>query len=448
MKKLIALVALAFGVAGSAEAKSLRSSLIPGSLAGNEVITGALQPLAGAIGSQVANQIPALSTSAGYTYKWNEELEVLERSAKTFGPLFSERAVTLGRNKFNVNVSYTYIKFDEFNGKNLDKLTNQVETAFVPETGTKEYFGLFRPYTDANGVERQAGDRVMLDLDLEAMLFDFSFTYGILDNLDVNIDIPVIRTYLRSSVQQTLPDPRCVGIGNAGCDGALQLGGPNVVDGRGGFFVFPPESSRDDSLGIGDIHLRLKYGAPFTVPFRMAGLLDLALPTGDAADFQGTGDTRLATTLIGSRDLGSMFEIHSQGGVEFNINDVDRSQARYAVGVTAQVASFMALTVDFLGRSEFGAQGRIKNTGRLPAVREIDGVDTLTQPLAELNQNENFKGRPIFVDIKRNDVLDLAVGGRFAIGERSMILANFLVPLNEDGLRAEFIPTIAVEHNF
>ena len=38
------------------------------------VLTGA-----GAIGSQVANQIPALSTSAGYTYEWNPELEVLER---------------------------------------------------------------------------------------------------------------------------------------------------------------------------------------------------------------------------------------------------------------------------------------------------------------------------------------------------------------------------------
>src|SRR5690606_4533523 len=133
-----------------------------------------------------------------------------------------ERALTLGRNKFNINVSYTYIKFAEFNGKNLDKLVSQTELAFVPETGTTEYFGLFSPYNDPDdNVPRQAGTRVMVDLDLEAQLFDFSFTYGVLDNLDVNIDIPVLRTYLRSSVQQTIPDPRCVGIGNAGCDNAL-----------------------------------------------------------------------------------------------------------------------------------------------------------------------------------------------------------------------------------
>jgi hypothetical protein len=427
-----------------AEARSLRDALIPGDLAGNEVLGGALKPLAGAIGSQVANQIPSLSTSAGYTYEWNPELEVLERSAKTFGPVFSERAVTLGRNKFNINASYTYIKFSEFNGKNLDKLTNQIEKAFVPETGQTQYFGLFREFDDVDdpNITRLAGDQVKLDLDLEAQLFDFSFTYGVLDTLDVNIDLPVLLTYARSSVKEILPDPRCLGV-NEDCDIALAtLGGDN-----NGFFVLPEQTARESSLGIGDIHLRTKW-APVSKPIRLAGLLDLSLPTGDAADFQGTGDTRLGTILIGSRDLGSMFELHTQGGVEFNVNDVDRSQARYAAGVTAQVASFMALTVDFLGRSEFGAQGRIKNTGRLPAVRNIDGVDTLTQPLGELNDNANFKGRPLFVDIKRNDILDLAVGGRFAIGDRAMIIANFLVPLNQDGLRADFIPTIGAEVNF
>jgi hypothetical protein len=430
---------MAFAEAAHA-GQSLRSTLAPD----NAVLQGALGPLGKAIGSQVANQIPALSTSAGYTYEWNPELEVLERSAKTFGPLFTERAVTVGRGKFNINASYTYIKFDEFNGKNLDKLTNRVERAFVPETGTTEYFGLFRSFQDVDdpNKERLAGDQVRLNLDLEAQLFDFSFTYGLLDNLDINVDIPVLLTYARSAVQETLPDPRCLDL-SEDCRVAREtLGGDN-----NGFFLLPEQVSRDSSLGIGDIHLRTKW-APIANPVRLAGLLDLALPTGDQADFQGTGDTRIGTTLIASRDIFSFLEFHTQGGIEFNVNDVDKSQARYAAGFTAQVASFAALTVDFLGRSEFGAQARIPNAGRLPAVRKIDGVDTLVQPLDELTNDNNFKGRPLFVDIKRNDVLDLAVGGRFAIGERAMILANFLVPLNQDGLRSNFIPTISIETNF
>jgi len=46
---------------------------------------------------------------------------------------------------------------------------------------------------------------VKLDLDLEAQLFDFSFTYGLLDNLDVNIDVPVLRTYAHSSCRRRCP---------------------------------------------------------------------------------------------------------------------------------------------------------------------------------------------------------------------------------------------------
>ncbi len=433
-------------LAASADAKSLRQSLVPQSdnPLTQQIIGGSIATLAPAIGSQVANQIPTLSTSAGYTYVWNPELEALERSAKTFGPLFTERAVTLGRGKFNVSAAYTWIKFDEFNGRNLDRLTNRIEKAFVPEHGRTEYFGLFRGFQDVDdpNLMRRAGDQVQIGLDIEAQLFDFSFTYGLLDHLDVNVDVPVLRTYVRSSFQETLPDPRCLGI-DEDCDVAL-----NTLSGDdNGFFHLGPLVSRGSKLGIGDMHFRAKW-APVTEPVRLAGLLDLAVPTGDLNDFQGTGDTRLAMILIGSRDIGTMFELHSQGGIEFNCDDVDRSQVRYAAGVTAQVASFIGLTVDFLGRSEFGAQARIPNTGRLPAVRDVDGVPTLTQPLSELEEIDKFKGRPLFLDIKRNDILDLAIGGRFAIGDRAMILADFLIPLNEDGLRAHFAPTIAVETNF
>ena len=55
---VVALVGLG-GLPSQAAAKSLRSSLIPDGYAGTPV-EAALKPLAGTIGSQVANQIPAL----------------------------------------------------------------------------------------------------------------------------------------------------------------------------------------------------------------------------------------------------------------------------------------------------------------------------------------------------------------------------------------------------
>lgn len=465
MRFAFSVVALAVvgmvGSATSAAARTLQRTLVPPSVRGT-FLEAAINPLSTAISTQVANQIPTLSTSAGYTYEWNPELEVLERSAKTFGPLFSERAVTIGRNKFNLGVSYSYIRFQTFNGKDIDKLTSQAEIARVPETGEIQFFGPSRTADlDGNGTQESLiGDQLRLDLELETQLWDFSFTYGVLDNLDVNIDIPVLYTYARSSLVETLPDPRCLGV-SASCDALFRANvgdHPATVDGvSGSFTVTDPSADRDDKLGIGDIHLRAKYAA-LRRPFNMAGVLDLSLPTGKKKNFQGTGDTRLQATVVASKDVLDFLEFHTQAGVLFNINTVDRSDARYAAGFTAQATNWAAFTLDFIGRSEFGAQSRIPNTGRLPAVRTIGGEPTLTQPVSEIdgvdedgnpvNEDDNFKGRPIFVDIKRNDILDLAIGGRFSVADMGILFVNFLVPVNQDGLRADFVPTVGFEKTF
>ncbi len=59
-----------------------------------------------------------------------------------------------------------------------------------------------------------------------------------------------------------------------------------------------------------------------------------------------------------------------------------------------------------------------------------------------------FTGRPYFVNIKRNDVLDLSVGIKMLLGDQVLIFANALLPLNDDGIRAEIVPTVGFEYNF
>ena len=205
----------------------------------------------------------------------------------------------------------------------------------------------------------------------------------------------------------------------------------------------PESADSKSSIGIGDIRLRSKY-LVMRKPVALAGLVDLVLPSGDTDNFHGTGDTRLGTMLIASDEVLDFLELHAQGGVEFNIDTIDRSQARYVAGFTAQVTSFAALTTDFLGRSEFGAQGRIPSSGRLPTVHNGTFVNTQ----AELQDpNTRFGGRGYFLDIHRNDILDLAVGAKFALGERAILFATALIPLNQDGLRASFVPTLGFEVN-
>ncbi len=412
-----------------AAAESLRDAIVPPRARGSQVIEAAIRPLGSVIGTQVANQIPTFSTSAGFTYEFNSELDVYERSAKTFGPLFGERAVTLGKGKFNITNSYTWVKFDEFNGRSLHNLDSRSELARLPDQNGSFYFGVVGP----SGLTQ-----LKLDLDLEAQLVDFSFTYGVLDNLDVNIDVPVLRTYVRSGLIDVIPDPRCARLG-------LQLCQPfdDTDLTPGGFATLPESADSKSSIGVGDIRLRSKY-LVIRKPVALAGLVDLVLPSGNTDNFQGTGDTRLGTMLIASDEVLDFLELHAQGGVEFNIDTIDRSQARYVAGFTAQVTSFAALTTDFLGRSEFGAQGRIPSSGRLPTVHNGTFVNTQ----AELQDpNTRFGGRGYFLDIHRNDILDLAVGAKFALGERAILFATALIPLNQDGLRANFVPTLGFEVN-
>src|SRR6185369_5828340 len=82
----------------------------------------AFDALSNAIADAAARNLPIVAASAGFTYTYNPELEVFERSSETLGPLFLERPDTLGRGKLNVNVSYQYVELNEIDGTDLDKL--------------------------------------------------------------------------------------------------------------------------------------------------------------------------------------------------------------------------------------------------------------------------------------------------------------------------------------
>ena len=54
----------------------------------------------------------------------------------------------------------------------------------------------------------------------------------------------------------------------------------------------------------------------------------------------------------------------------------------------------------------------------------------------------------IFSNVQRNDIYDASIGFRYLFLESGVVSANFLVPLNDEGLRTDFIPTVEVEYAF
>lgn len=397
---LIALLVLSGPVAG--EARSLRDTL--GGASQTVGISGgtAFDSLAEAIADTAARSLPTVSASAGFTYRYNPELEVFERSASTLGPLFLERPDTLGRGKFNVNVSFQYVEFDEFDGDDLGGLE-------APDPIVLNVF-------DAGGnVIARRANRLVYSIGIQNYITAFSFTYGILDDLDVNLLVPIIATTLKVGVrsqQLQRADP----------------GSPFVPE------VGPLRAGRESesATGVGDVLLRFKYQLPRLERLRSAAALQLRLPSGDEDDFQGTGDFEVSPFLHASTILWDRVEPHVNAGIDLRAEDVERSQARYGIGVDVDVTRRIGLALAFLGRSEFEGSA--------------DSDETNFLHLTEAGVQQ----RPLLgIDFDRKDFFDVSFGVRGVVFGNVMVFANVIRRLNDDGLRNDtVIPAVGVEGTF
>ena len=188
-----------------AAAESLRDAIVPPRARGSQVIEAAIRPLGSVIGTQVANQIPTFSTSAGFTYEFNSELDVLRAFGQDLRPAFrrARRDTRQGQVQHHELLHLGEVRRVQRTEPAQPRQPLGARAAPRPERQL-----LLRESSAPRGLTQ-----LKLDLDLEAQLVDFSFTYGVLDNLDVNIDVPVLRTYVRSGLIDVIPDPRCAGLG-------------------------------------------------------------------------------------------------------------------------------------------------------------------------------------------------------------------------------------------
>jgi hypothetical protein len=357
-----------------------------------------LEPVGPVLANTIASTYPVASASSSVTYVFNPATETFERQTRVLGPLIGERAETIGKGQVNLALSYSYVRPKSINGEDLDSLVNtpeidgQVVSFPVPDgvTLADDRFSNFLPiFVDA-------------DFDIEAQILTPGITYGVTPDLDINVTLPLIRTFLRVTADTIVPDPRLP-------EFTLRPGDPNAQQGH--------RFASDDSVGVGDFLVRAKYVFLRERPVDLAAGLGLSIPTGDQGDFQGTDTTRLQPSLIVSRVFAERFEPLLNVGLDITAEDVDRSSLRWAAGGTAQIYGPLTGALVFLGRNEFNEQS--------------DPIES-----------------PFFFQIERNDIFDVSAGLRYLLGENGVIGVNFIVPLNDDGFRADFIPTVVAEYVF
>lgn len=385
-----------------APARSLRERL--GSASELVGISGgaAFDSLADVIADTAARNLPVISASAGITYAFNPELEVFERTSQTLGPIFLERPDTLGRSKFNVNVSFQYVNYNAFDGASLDSLHSPYPIVTRVVDGSGNLLG----YT---------ANRLVYDMEITSYVTAISATYGILDSLDLNLLLPLIQTHLGvapSSQQEFIAEPT---------GPFLPSPGPLLTgDTSGGKF------------GVGDILLRLKYQLPRWQGFRSATGLQLRLPSGEQENFQGTGTVEVSPAIYVSTLLWGFVSPQFNAAIDFNADDVSRSQARYGLGFDVDLVPRVGLAFGFLGRSEFA---RSDKPGSTSFLHLVNGAP-VEEPLLGL-------------DFGRKDFFDFTFGFRAVVWRQVMLFASGIVALNNEGLRNNtVIPTVGVEGTF
>jgi hypothetical protein len=290
----------------------------------------------------------------------------------SLGPVFGERAETIGRGHFNLSASLTHVNFTQLNGQSLDNIPILLDHGPVA--------GCISPTTPAFCSFEL--DKVLLNirLDIERNVFAAYATYGITDRWDVSIIMPLVDQTAKASSVATIVNNSNTNV--------------HQFDAQ-----HPPFShTGGEAAGFGDIIIRTKYnvlrGADLAPDIALIGQLNL--PTGSKADLLGSGSTDVLGGIVLSKQFGR-FNPHVNLSYQVAAGGYDRNNIQYAVGADVRILPNVTVGADFLGR-QYVASGTSFNE------------------------------------------TDFGVGGKWRIVGSHVLLAEFLIPVNQgSGLRPDYI---------
>jgi hypothetical protein len=355
--------------------------------------------LADAIAANASN-LPLAATGSGATFRFVGGLPV--RTTTSFGPVFGERAQTLGRGRFVMGANMTALNFSSLRGTPL----NQIILNFTHDDVDPP--GLGRPLRENDVLQ------VRLDLNVNLLVSTFFTTWGITDAMDIGIAIPIVHTSLTGrSTGQFIPFGIPTSHFFAG-DSANP-----VLSARAATF--------GSATGVGDIALRWKTNLRSSDQLALAFMADARLPTGSEDDLTGSGHLAVRGAMIGSMRLGNTSP-HLNVGYALR---AERGDAILATGgFDHPMSDWATFALDVISEWQVGASEL-----KLPeAVHFQFPVERSVVPTNIPN-------------MKDHRVLG-SLGLKFRVPGGPILVANALVPLRRGGLESRFVWTLGLDGNF
>lgn len=366
-------------------------------------------PLNTAIATQLTS-LPIPSPASGLVYSFDKSLGVYTRSARSFGPILSERADTIGKDKFAFGFSHQSFSFDSVDSLPLSRIPsifrhipNPTNPLFAEDIITAENF-----------------------VDLRIGQFTTFLTYGIHDRIDISVALPLISASLGVTSNATI---RRIGTGS---DTSIH-GFGTAGDGSQGQF-----SNSSSASGIGDVVARMKGNLLRRNNIGVATGIDVRLPTGDAYDFLGSGAPGVKPFVAISFSAGS-FSPHVNLGYQWNGDSVLAGnvttgtkgslpdQISYAIGFDFGVTKRFTLAADLLGQ-------HVRDVERI-YTEDFIATNGVRFPNTRF-ANGNFNSRSGAIGFKVNPVGDLIAS------------FNVLMRLTHTGMQDKITPLVGLSYAF
>ena len=369
--------------------------------------------LTAAIAGNVSNT-PIGSTSGGETFRFEAGVPV--KTSTSAGPIFAERAATLGRGRTLFGVGRSSAHFSSLRGIDMHNIDLYFTHENVDFPGCDSIQG---GPCKLMGIPLLENDimQFKLNMDIDVDVTSFYATYGLYDNLDIGIVLPLASTTMHGrSDAQIIP-----------------FGGPTAVH----FFAGTPadpvlQASRDvdgSAFGVGDIAVRSKWLIRQTARTSVALLGDARFATGDQEQLLGSGNFAVRGLAILSSQFGT-FGPHINAGYIHRAGDVQNDAVLGTMGFDDLLADRVTLAADLISELQVGHSRLV-----LPAPVQYDYPFKRTIV-------------PTSIPDIADDIVNGSFGFKFSIPNGFTAITNALIPLNRGGLRANVTYTAGLEYTF
>lgn len=360
------------------------------------------------------SSFPLSSTVAGLTFDFSTGVPV--STSTSLGPIFAERAQTLGKGRFNLGFNFSYLNMDKLRGVNTEDImfTFTHQDVGAPGLGDSD--------NEFDNID------LFMNMNLSASILAFIATFGITNQLDIGVAVPFVNIKMQA-------EPLAV----INSFTIAKLGAPNhfFVENGDTLLSTRPDPVDDNATGIGDIAIRAKYNFVKEKDINFAGLIEYRAPTGDEENFLGTGNSSFKTVLIASGSIHD-FNPHLNLAYNYRTSDWERDAIEVYLGFDQKISETLTLAVDVLSEFEIGSElEELKFPDPVVSERDIGNI--------HLRQEVPVTNIPRFTN---DNTINAAWGFKFHPKKSLMIIGNVFAPLNDGGLRSNWTPTFGFEFSF